>query len=198
MTFDPKQPWASPSTPAGSPAINPYAPPSADVTPAMGGIDDAESIRRQFLNHEASIRSIGFLYLLGFFGMVLLGISSLFMLFSSETMGAGLLMLAVAGVIGLLNYYLGTGLRRLDPKVRLGATILAVIGLLGFPFGTLINGYILYLLHGEKGKRVLTREYQQVVAATPHIKYRTPLWVWLFILAILALFVFAVTMAVWT
>lgn len=196
MTFDPKQPWASPSTPAGSPAINPYAPPSADVTPAMGGIDDAESIRRQFLNHEASIRSIGFFFLLGFYSMIPAFVVIPFMLFSSETMGFGFVMMAFAGVIGLLYYYLGTGLRRLDPKVRLGVTIFAIIGLLGFPFGTLISGYILYLLHGEKGQRVMTREYQQVVAATPHIKYRTPLWVWLLLLAVLAFFVIGIAFSV--
>ena len=35
----------------------------------------------------------------------------------------------------------------------LGWTLLSVIGLIGIPLGTLINAYILYLLHSEKGKR---------------------------------------------
>jgi hypothetical protein len=56
---------------------------------------------------------------------------------------------------------------------------LSGVGLLGFPVGTLINGYILFLLFGRKGKTVFSEEYQVVIEQTPHIKYRTPLVVWI-------------------
>ena len=51
--------------------------------------------------------------------------------------------------------------------------ILAAIGLIGFPVGTLISAYILYLLGCQKGVQVFSDEYAEVIAATPHIKYRS-------------------------
>jgi hypothetical protein len=51
--------------------------------------------------------------------------------------------------------------------------VLSEVGLLGFPIGTLINGYILYLLLSKKGRKVFSDEYRQIVSLTPHIKYRT-------------------------
>jgi hypothetical protein len=77
-------------------------------------------------------------------------------------------------VLGLglvaLHGWVGTGLRRLDSRVRLVAGVVSGIGLLSFPFGTLLNGYVLYLLFCEKGSRVLSSEYQQVVAQTPDVR----------------------------
>ena len=187
-----------PSTLTGSSnALNPYAPPQASIAPGLGDApEDAEAIRRQLLSHETSIRGIGGLYV---FGAILMGIAAVAILLgslvSSEISGAMAAVAVFYGLFAWISYYLGSGLRRLDPKVRLGTTILAVIGLLGIPVGTLINGYILYLLHSEKGKRVMTTEYQTVVAQTPHIKYRTPLWLIILALLLVALIVFAVVMA---
>jgi len=50
---------------------------------------------------------------------------------------------------------------------------LTIPGLLGFPIGTLISVYILYLLFSQKGADVCSPQYQAVIAATPHIRYRT-------------------------
>jgi hypothetical protein len=63
--------------------------------------------------------------------------------------------------------------RRLKPWARIGSGILSGIGLLGFPIGTIINGYILYLLFSKKGSMVFSDEYKRVIQQTPHIKYRT-------------------------
>lgn len=175
---------------AGSPgaAVNPYAPPQASITPqAAEAPEDAEAIRRQFLNHEASIRAIGGLYI---FSAVLVAFATVVIVImgftTAETPPEGAIMVGLGlayGLFGWFSFYLGRGLRRLDSKVRLGTTILTVIGLIGIPIGTIINAYILWLLHSAKGKRVMTPEYQSIVAQTPHIKYRTP--VWLLILAVL-------------
>lgn len=180
--------------------VNPYAPPQADILPGSADVpEDAEAIRRELLNHETSIRGIGSLYLLGAvgcgFGMVSVLILALTQ-FSAETtplmLGGGLFY----GLMGWISYYLGRGLRRLDEKVLIGTTIMAVIGLLGIPIGTLINIYVLYLLHSQKGKRVMTPEYQAVIAHTPHIKYRTPVWLIILVVLILAAIVLGIVAAI--
>jgi hypothetical protein len=155
-----------------------------------------ESTRNEYLNHEASVKSIGILYYLG--AAVLLGAAGMagFAAFSgpqpdrvSQMIGAA----AFLAVFGLINFWIGRCMRTLNPVGRIGATIFAVIGLLGFPLGTLINGYILYLLHSEKGKMVFSDEYRAVVAATPNIKYKTSIVVWIFLILIIAIIVIGVT-----
>lgn len=183
MPPNPPRPPAPPATP-GAP-VNPYAPPKADIASVSAGAPtDAESIRRELLSHEASIRSVGTLYVIG--GVLAL-IGTLFMLigigavlFGEELDGLGtgtLFGLTIAyGLFAAFSIYLGLLLRKADGRAKTGTTILSVLGLLGFPIGTLINAFILYLLHSEKGKRVLAPEYQEVIAATPHIRYKTPTW----------------------
>lgn len=171
--------------------VNPYAPPKASIAP--GGVatpEAAERIRRELLTHETSLRGIGSLYLLGAFtnGLAAVGMIAMAAFESSSETSPGLLGFSVVyGLMTWLFYYLGMGLRRLDAKVRTGVTILAVIGLLFIPIGTLINGYILYLLHSGKGKRVMTPEYQAVFAQTPHIKYRTPVLLIILLVLIIVL-----------
>ena len=184
---DPSFPPPPPGPPPQTAAVDPYAPPKASITPSAITEDQqfAELTRRGLIKHETSIKSVGFLYLFSAFFTILSSIMLLFAgLADSEpgdrgfVLGIGLMY----GVLGVVSIYLGRGLRRLDPKVRVGVTILAVLGLLLFPIGTLINGYILYLLHSESGKRIMSPEYHGIIAQTPHVKYATPLW--LIILAI--------------
>ncbi len=191
-----------PPTPSPYPgahgAVDPYAPPRASITPgAPEDLADAEVIRRQLIRHETSVRSIGTLYLFGAGTMALLAVSLLGVSLSvmedgdsGVSLGIGLLYALLAA----LSFYLGLGLRRLQPKVRTGVTILSGFGLLGFPVGTLVNGYILYLIHCQKGKRVMSAEYQAVIAQTPHIKYRTPLWLIILALLVIAFFVYLMSM----
>ena len=177
---------------------NPFAAPeAADATAvSLPGdsavLGDIEATRRRLLSHEASIRSIGTLYLLGFFFLALLAVFALLGLLATlpqltrapngvEALIQALVMTLVFAAFASLYYYIGTGLRRLDPRVRTVSMIITGFGLLGFPIGTLISGYILYLLASEKGKEVLSVEYQGIVAATPHIKYRTSIVVWILV-----------------
>ncbi len=178
--------------PAGEP-VNPYAPPKASIAPAGATApEDAERIRRELLTHETSIRGVGLLYLLGTVTPGLATVTMLFMAVAEPSVESSPVFLGfgvVYGLVAWLFYYLGRGLRRLNPRVRTGATILAVLGLLLIPIGTLINGYVLYLLHSQKGKRVMTPEYQAIVAQTPHIKYRTPVWLIVLGLLLVALII---------
>lgn len=136
--------------------------------------EEYQTIRLEHIKHEASLRSVGALYYLGVAGSVFV-ILSLFMGSASQQgIEASILGIGVFyGVLGVALFFIGRGYRKLKSWVRIPGGIFAGIGLLGFPLGTLINAYILYLLFSKKGKVVLSPEYQDVIAATPHIKYKT-------------------------
>ncbi len=173
-----------------------WTPPRAEVKDlGVSGNPDAPDIRRAHLNHEANIKAVGSLYLLGAVGGLLAGILFLVMPSSAKMEGgnpfgivAAVLMLA----LGALYFWLGRGLRGLKPSARIPAGILSGLGLLGFPFGTLINGYILYLLFSQKGSMVFSDEYKQIIADTPDIKYRNSIIVWIFLALIVGLVLFAI------
>lgn len=151
----------------------------------------AEQVRRDHLKHEASIRAVGALYVLTATLLSISGLLGVIGLFFRTTAGAanaagGQVRTAAAfsafylGLAAVL-FGVGFGLRRLSPSVRIASAALSGIGLIGFPVGTLINGYILWLLLSEKGKRVFSEEYRQIRAETPHIRYRTPVWLWVLV-----------------
>jgi hypothetical protein len=73
----------------------------------------------------------------------------------------------------ILCFWLAGGLRQLRPWAKTTATVLAAIGLLLFPVGTIINAYVLYLLLSTKGSMVFSERYQEVIVVTPHIRYKT-------------------------
>ncbi|XZE34523.1 hypothetical protein SH501x_005346 [Pirellulaceae bacterium SH501] len=173
-------------------SANPYAVQSTEFmsTPMTG---DAESTRRKYLNHEVSVKSIGTLYYLGgFFGLMAgvmyagMGINFA----TGGTLGPGPAMgerektilgmtMAIASVvafsISILQIWTAYGLKRLKPYSRISGSIIAGIGLLGFPIGTLICAYFLYLLLSAKGDFVFSQQYRDVIQQTPHVKYKTSL-----------------------
>jgi hypothetical protein len=171
-------------------AFNPYAPTSATI-PETGEGDEAT--RKKYLSHEASIKSIGVLYLLGsilgFLGTVVylvLGLANVIMPSRNpaESLGLGIFLLAFAvfaGAFSTFQFILARGLRRLTPWCRIAGIVVSCLGLLGFPIGTLISAYFLYLLGSQKGVYVFSPEYARVIAATPHIKYKTSIIVWIFL-----------------
>lgn len=147
------------------------------------GASQAEAIRNEHLKHEASIQSVGILYYLGGTVLALMGlVGALGGLTSGQGEGAGGFVVGFFFLLlGVGQFIVGRGLRKLRPWARTPTTILSCFGLLGFPLGTLINAYILYLVLSAKGRMVLSEEYNQVVAQTPHIKYRTSIVVWIFL-----------------
>lgn len=174
-----------------SPPTNPYAPSTAGGFPPPGtGVSNAdeEAIRNQYLSHEASLKSIGLLYYLGVIFIIPISLFVVVAGFSAMAQGADpavgpvtIVLGLFYGAIGVLQYFLARGIRRLQNWARITIGVLSVPGLLGFPIGTLISAYFLYLCFSEKGKYVCTPQYQQIVANTPHIKYKTSIVVWIFL-----------------
>lgn len=171
---------------------NPYAPPQANilVPPPVPG--SAEQIRVEHLNTEATLKSAGFLYYLGAVITALIG-STMLVQPSVEVILTGL---ALAG-FGVVQAFVGHGLRHFRTWSRVPTIILSMICLLAFPIGTLINGVILASVASAKGKMVLSEGYKAIIAATPHLKQKNSVLVWiLLVFVLLLLTVFAVCIGV--
>ena len=138
--------------------------------------NNAEQIRKEHLKHEASVKSVGILYFLGATFLLIAGVAGLV-----TADGAEKLFGLVLAALGVLQMWVGIGVRRLKSWARIPTAVLSGIGLLAFPLGTLINGYILYLVLCQKGKIVFSEEYKRVIEQTPHIKYKTSIVVWIFL-----------------
>lgn len=157
-----------------------YKPPSANLDRETHDAA-AERIREEHIAHEASIRSTGCGCGL-IFACIALVIAGLVFAALSGGVSAevsaesGLPVAVMIGFYSVLLLLYGAsayGLRNLKPWARIPAGIVAGIGLLGFPIGTIINGYILYLLFSSKGATVFSDEYKRVIAQTPQVKHKT-------------------------
>ncbi len=178
-----------------SPApLNPYAPVTTEA-PLHNPISQAAEIRRKYLNHEASVKSIGILYLLGAIflipaGLFVIGLSIHAMATNSAEIKSPAVLLVIGAfelAFGFLQGMTGLAIRQFKQWARVVGIIFSAIGLLGFPLGTLISAYFLYLLTSAKGVYVFSDEYQQVIAATPEIKYKTSIVVWILLALLLGL-----------
>ena len=182
--------------------INPFAAPASasSVLGVAGDGSEFESIRRKHLNHEASIKSFGFLYYIGGALVLIGGLSvlttTIFSLTANERHNGVTLMLMVLGgvylLLGSFQIYTARSLRRLSAVGRGCATFFGVLGLLAFPIGTLISAYLLYLLWSQKGQVVFSPIYQDVLKATPHIVYKTSIIVWILLALLVTLILFGV------
>jgi DNA-directed RNA polymerase subunit RPC12/RpoP len=161
-----------------------------------GVVDSAsEEIRKAHIKHEASVKSVGILYYLGGVGVGLMGVAMLILADGSGQSGQAWITALFLLMLSAGQVFTGTGLRRLKPWARVPTGILSGIGLLGFPIGTLINGWILYLVFSKKGSTVFSEQYRRVIAETPHIKYRTSVVVWILLGLLLLLIAIAVLAA---
>jgi len=175
-------------------SINPFAAPTADIaySPATADMDPDEAIRRRYLNHEQSVKSIGVMFILG-------GLLSVFVLFGlgfgGLRGGMGITEIAILSVfvaVGGAQLVVGWNVRKLSRWTRIPAAILSAIWLLNVPIGTVVGLYFLYLLLSPKGKFVYSTEYQRIIAATPHVKYKTPLFVWIILFVLLGILAIAI------
>jgi hypothetical protein len=174
---------------------NPFASPPEIDDDAMEAASEEEQIRRQYIQHETSVRSIGILYYLG--GALL----------AVGAVGTGIVIISTAqnarpgflvnfgvifyGGLAAVNFAVGRGLRLLARWVRIPVGILSTIGLLWFPVGTVINAYILYLVFCRKGRFVFSLEYREVIRQTPHVRYKTSIIVWILLAVLLAVLIAA-------
>ena len=179
------------------PQLNPYAVTTSTLGVVLG--TDAESIRREHLSHEASVKSIGLLYWLGGIFGCLLGIGysvgGVINVVDPSTTGIGITLLVLGIVVlgfALFQIMVARALGKLKPWSRIAATVISCIGLIGFPIGTLISGYFLYLLQSKKGTVVFSDQYKEVIAATPHIKYKTSIVVWILLGLLVGVIVLAI------
>ena len=149
-------------------------------------MENTQELRQSHIKHEASIKSVGILYYFAAVGAPLAGIA---VLFEENTMVVGKFIIGpLLILLGIAYFKSGGWIKNLNTKARTPTTILACLGLLGFPLGTLINAYILYLIHSQKGKFIFSEEYKAVIAATPEIKHKTSPIIW-GLLIVLGLFI---------
>ena len=188
------------------PELNPYAPPS-EIAFGDPNLDtDAVAVRKAHLSHEASVQSFGCLYFLGAAVLLMSGVVILITGISAMGNAAGAdpdfgpgFFLALGPIyilVGGLQFWVAAGLRSLTKVGRIGGTIFGIIGLAGIPIGTLISGYLLYLLWSRKGTMVFSERYREVINATPEIKYKTSIVVWVLLGLILILIGIGFTAAI--
>ena len=156
------------------------------VDPAIENMDQAEQIRREHLNRETSVRGIGSLFYVGTIVLILFIASTVWSIFPLSNDGRPVTvqlfsfgMLGLVVLFAVIQGWVGHGLRTLNGSVRLWAVALSALGLINFPIGTVISIYFIYVLVSAKGRFVMTPEYAAIRAATPHIRYKTPIWLWI-------------------
>ncbi|TDU73086.1 hypothetical protein EI77_01553 [Prosthecobacter fusiformis] len=147
---------------------NPYAPPQSDLyIPQVE--TSAEKLRREHLDNEATIKSVGLLYYLGGFLAIVGGLVLLLEGIDNDR-SAVVIEGGVFFVLGIAQLFIAYGLRRLRSWTRIPTLLFSIVGLIAFPIGTLINGYIISKIAGRRGKFVMTPEYQLIISETPHVK----------------------------
>ncbi|WP_035601646.1 hypothetical protein [Haloferula sp. BvORR071] len=181
--------------------LNPYAAPlDTTAPPPLPVSNEAEVIRREHIKHEASVKGIGSLYFIGSIFILIGGVTMVFAGLKGGNMGtAELAMMVLFPALGLLGLWVGYGIRKLSPAARVVAGILTginlVLSIFGLPqsiIAILINTYILNLLFSKKGTMVFSAPYKEIIAQTPHVKYKTSIVVWI----VLGIFVLVVVVGI--
>ncbi|MFM7517944.1 MAG: hypothetical protein ACKO3V_13460 [Pirellula sp.] len=192
---------------------NPYTPSGSaygNINPDTNvDMSQAELIRTSHLSHEANIQSLGCLYLLGGIGgaisgvaYVAIGIGMLCNLIPAmedqpqmDATVAGVMQIGI-GVVTLamsfLQLYAGRTMQTLNASGKIAAIIVSVFSLFGCPC---IGIFALYLLLSSKGEMIYSPQYKEIVQATPHIRYKTSIVVWILLFILLGLVAFGIIAA---
>jgi hypothetical protein len=168
--------------------INPYAAPQAQV---LQTTSQDELIRKEHINTEGTMKSVGTLYYLGAFMLLLYGVILTVASISAGKKDSwiGVPIGVVLLALGLGQGRLAYGLSKLSSWARTPTIVLSSIGLLAIPLGTLINIYILVKITGKKGQFIFTPEYQRIIAATPHVKRKTSVVAWVVLIVLLLILI---------
>jgi hypothetical protein len=156
-----------------------------------------EQIRTKYIKHEACVKSVGTLYYIAALLLFVAGIVGPIAAKEDPIvlrLAAGAFLIA----LGAFQFWVAVEVRKLKSWARIPVGVLSGIGLLGFPLGTVINGYILYLVFCKKGEMVFSDGYKHIIAATPQIKYRTSFVVWILLgllVAVVVILLFAASLS---
>lgn len=169
---------------------NPYAAPTTPSFSLESQAPTSDYTRRTYLKHEASVKSIGTIFFLG--GLIMGGAMIFSLVYTARE--APFSIPIILGLLALVIFQISVaiGLRKLKSWARIPAIILSCLGLFGIPIGTLISAYFLYLLGSKKGSMIFSSKYAQVMADTPHIRYRTSILVWILLTIILVVIVIGI------
>jgi hypothetical protein len=182
--------------------FNPYATLESEARVEEVAKTEDEVIRYKYLKREAGIQAMARVYmafaiLVGLYCIPLL----IMMIYQSITFPADvstrlrselftILFGLLTGIaIAIAQAIVSFRLQRLMPSTRWDGTLMCVLSMMVFPPGTLIGGFTLYLMWTSKGRLVLSKEYERIRAATPHIRYYTATWVWIAIAIAITLLV---------
>lgn len=175
---------------------NPYQAPGPVHLPfPSAALTGPVSIREQHLSTEASVKGAAILHLLGGSLLALFCVGMLMDLATQADHGPGggsqeslsAAWPVVGLVLAVLQFMTGLALRKFRPRARVVAIVFSCIGLIFIPIGTVVCGYFLYLLAGKKGAFIFTPAYQEIIAATPEMKYKGSLLVSALLVALFVL-----------
>ncbi|CAM2870091.1 DUF4339 domain-containing protein [Rariglobus hedericola] len=164
----------------------------ASAAKSFSSRSDDVIIREEHIKHEAALRSVGTLYYIGGVLIVFACVAAFTGRVPEKNAHLGPVVQTIMAAFAVIAFVMGRMFRKLTPSVKVPGTVMAVIGLINFPIGTLINAYILYLIHSAKGKVVLSPEYKDIIAATPQIKYKTSIIVKICVVLLILMLLLAV------
>ena len=135
---------------------------------SQSAIVDNAAVRAEHLRHETALLMMGRLYHVAAACLLIAAVVIVVLRQTSE----GVRIASVFGMLAAGHAFAAYLVLRLDARARFSASVMALTGLLALPIGTVLGGYLLYLVHSAKGRRILSPEYRAVVAKTPEFKCR--------------------------
>lgn len=174
----------------GNTVLNPYAAPVGSLDPfdPLGG--DDISVRKQFIDCEANVRSIGSVLTIGGLAVVMVfGIVGWMFFVDRHTQPKSFwiaLLCWIPVAIGVSQIFVGFGVRRLDNRHRIGAIVFCALWILFVPVGTLIGGVSLWYLLRPAATYVFTKQYRNIVERTPIVEFSTSVLSWILLAIVLA------------
>lgn len=164
--------------------FNPYSAPSVTIGRSTEEFSELESVRLEYLSHEAALKAVGSLFLI-----ISALVSSLMTIFTSKFLNEELLnnertFVLSYWVLVPISLYIGIKMRRLDHSIRNTVVIAGALMMFAFPFGTIVGSGVLYVVCCKKGKFILSQRYTNIRYRTPGIHYETKLFTKIFTIAI--------------
>ena len=164
--------------------FNPYSAPSGAIGRSSRDHSELESVRLEYLSHEAALKAVGSLFLI-----ISALVSSLMTIFTSKFLNEELLnnertFVLSYWVLVPISLYIGIKMRRLDHSIRNTVVIAGALMMFAFPLGTVVGPGVLYVVCCKKGKFILSQRYANIRYRTPGIHYETKLFTKIFTVAI--------------